>query len=199
MFIALGTNFNTTDTAGNVWVGKDLTTYVPQGQSVSVACTESGVAGNCSGYGDDSATIAGVSDAAQMPIYRHAIYGNPYSTPKGDLAVKFSVPPGIYHVTLKFADYNASYEPGVLVQDILANGRKIYRSFDFVTAAGAPQTAVDRTFTVNQTAGVLTLQFNHAANGRPHINAISVVYAGSLPEGQTAISGASAIKGIGVR
>jgi hypothetical protein len=75
----------------------------------------------------------------------------------------------------------------------------IYCGFDFITAAGAPQTVVDRTFTINHTANVLTLEFKHSGAGRPHVNGIAVVYAGALPAGHIKLTGGIAVNGISTR
>jgi Malectin domain len=84
-----------------------------------------------------STTIAGT---AAQEIYRNQR--------AGDLNYHFDLPAGRYFVKLKFAETFFS-NPGERVFSVAINDDQVLRGFDIVQQAGAPNTAIDRSFTID--------------------------------------------------
>jgi Di-glucose binding within endoplasmic reticulum. len=131
-----------TDTAGHRWEADPATYSSPQGQTLASRARLPATAMATNPY------IAGVADAAQMRLYQHARYGFQYSNPIGDFTYTFGIPPGVYSVTLKFADYTAGFPPNYFGLNFVANGVRLLNNYNFASEAGAARTAVDRVFTV---------------------------------------------------
>jgi Malectin domain/Putative collagen-binding domain of a collagenase len=83
-----------------------------------------------------------------------------------------SVPNGNYDVTLKFAEvyWNA---PGQRVFNVAINGTAVLTRFDILTQT-APFTALDKTFPITVTNGVVTISFTTVADNAK-VNALSIV------------------------
>ena len=110
-----------------------------------------------------SSPIAGTSTPALYQTDRYA---------PGTLQYAFNVPNGNYAVTLKFAEILYS-TAGRRVFNIFINGSAIQANFDIVAQAGAPNTAVDRTYYVPVSNGQILIQFA-AVTDNPKVSAISI-------------------------
>ena len=113
-----------------------------------------------------TAPISGTSEPTLYQCQRYA----------GTLQYQFPVPSGKYNVKLKFAEiYFGS--PGQRVFHIVLNGTTVQQDFDPIVAAGAPFTAVDRTFSISASGQVLIQLVSVKDN--PILNAIEITPAGS--------------------
>lgn len=86
---------------------------------------------------------------------------------------RFQVPNGSYSVTLKFAEtwFTAA---GQRVANIVINGQTVQSNFDIVAAAGGPNAAIDETYTVSVTSGLVDIQLTPVVSN-PEINAIQIL------------------------
>ncbi len=108
----------------------------------------------------------------------HAIAGTAdptlYQTERyGDFSYQFAVPNGSYNVLLKFAELYWS-TAGQRLFNVSINGTQVLANFDIVAAAGAPFTAIDRTFPVTVTNGQVIIQFTSGSADWPKISAIEI-------------------------
>jgi hypothetical protein len=112
-----------------------------------------------------SSAISGTVDAT---LYRDVRY-----SPSGPLIYQFLVPNGSFTVNLKFAElfYTAA---GQRVFDIAINGSTVATHFDAVTAAGAAFKAVDRSYPVSVSGGLVTITLT-PVTGLPAINGIEIL------------------------
>jgi hypothetical protein len=96
-------------------------------------------------------TSYGISNTTTPALYQNERYNT------GPLTYTFSVPNGIYTVTLKFAEiwFTAA---GKRVFHIVLNGQTVQSNFDIAAQAGGAFRAIDRTFTVNVGNGQLSIQ-----------------------------------------
>lgn len=78
---------------------------------------------------------------------------------RGDFAYAIPRPEGRYRITLGFLEPDRRAKRGDRLFTITANGVVLASSFDVVREAGAPLTAVTRTFSANVTGGRLVLDF----------------------------------------
>jgi len=86
----------------------------------------------------------------------------------------FRVPNGTYHVTLHIAEtWHKGFQKGVRVYDILLNEKPFLPKFDPYAAAGAGNTAVVKTGTVDVTDNIINIRFV-PVSGQPIINAIEI-------------------------
>jgi len=86
---------------------------------------------------------------------------------------QFAVPNGSYNVVLKFAEiYWTSV--GQRIFNVAINGTQVLTNFDIVAAAGAPLTAIDKTFPVMVTNGMVTIQFIPGSIDWPKVSAIEI-------------------------
>jgi uncharacterized protein YkwD len=106
--------------------------------------------------------IAGTNTPA---LYQTCRYGN--------FAYTFNVPNGAYNVLLKFAEISRT-ATGQRKFNVVINGTTVLSNFDIVAAAGAPLSAVDRSFPVNVTGGKITVQFVTGAADLPLVSAIQI-------------------------
>ena len=91
-----------------------------------------------------------------------------------NFSYKFAVPNGKYNVTLHFADYTFN-EPGHYNFDVLLNGNKVLKNFDFDTVYG-PGNAVVKRFEATVTNRELTIDFiGH--KGGASISGLEIEYA----------------------
>ncbi len=94
-------------------------------------------------------------------------------------AYKFNVANGFYQVELSFAELQfRNAEDRVF--DVSLEGTGVLRSLDVVEESGARYTALDKTFTVEVTDGVLDIGFAAPRGHKPIVNAILVTH---VPEG----------------
>jgi hypothetical protein len=107
-------------------------------------------------------TILNTPDPA---LYQTERYGNSTYT--------FAVPNGSYNVVLKFAEFFWT-AAGQRIFNVAINGTPVLTNFDIVAAAGAPLTAIDKTFPVTVTNGKVTIQFTAGSADLPKISAIEI-------------------------
>jgi hypothetical protein len=121
--------------------------------------------GATGGYGFSTSTaIAGTTTPA---LYQTERWSN------GPLQYNFAVPNGSYTVRLKFAEIYLT-QPGQRVFNIVINGQLVAASFDPIAAAGAANTAVDRSYTVTVAGGQIAIALNPIVQN-PKISAIEIV------------------------
>ncbi|HEY5242833.1 MAG TPA: malectin [Polyangiaceae bacterium] len=111
-----------------------------------------------------SVTITG-TDSPEL--YNGQRYGNP------SFSYRFAVPNGTYTVTLKFAELYVT-GPGMRLFAIAINGATVETSFDIYAAAGAMNTAVDRSYPVTVSGGQIEIDFTQGAVQFPKVDAIQI-------------------------
>jgi len=115
--------------------------------------------------GNVYSTTSSISNTPDPTLYQTERYGA--------FSYQFPVPNGNYNVLLKFAEiYFAS--PGQRIFSVTINGTQVLTNFDIVAAAGAPLTAIDKTFPVTVSNGAITVQFIPGSANWPKVSAISV-------------------------
>jgi subtilisin family serine protease len=120
------------------------------------------------GYVGSSATrstTAGIAGTTRDPLYQ--------DLRSGMTAYRFSVPNGTYKVDLSFAELQLT-KTGARVFSVGLEGSSVLSNFDVFAAAGGRYIAVDRSFTVEVTDGVLDISFAAQRGDKPIINAILV-------------------------
>ena len=134
-----------TDPAGNVWAAD--TGAVSANASYSVA--------------------SAITGTTTPTLYQSETY-----CPACTLEYRFAVPNGAYNVTLKFAEiwFTAA---GQRVFSISINGTQVESSFDIFSAAGGQNKAIDKTYPVSVTGGVIDIQEKASADN-PKVSAIDI-------------------------
>jgi glucose/arabinose dehydrogenase/endonuclease YncB( thermonuclease family) len=122
----------------------------------------------------DSGFVGGSTYATGAPI-AGTNDGTLYQTERwGDFTWAAAVPNGTYAVTLKFAEiYHTA--PGARRFNVDVEGQRVLAGFD-ILAETAPNTALDKTFTVSVTDGRLDVAFSTVVNAAK-VSAIEVVAA----------------------
>ncbi len=121
-----------------------------------------------------AAAIAGTDSAA---LYNGQRYGDP------SFSYQFTVPNGAYTVVLKFAEQYVT-GPGQRLFDVAINGAAVETQFDIYATAGAMNTAVDRTYPVTVSGGVIQIAFTPGTIQSPKVDAIQISQ-GSSADGGT--------------
>ena len=114
--------------------------------------------------GSVAATNNAIANTADPTLYQTERYG--------PFLYQFLVPNGSYNVLLKFAEIYWT-KAGQRIFSVTINGTQVLSNFDIV-AAGAPLTAIDKTFPVTVTNGVVTIQFTTGPADLPKVSAIEV-------------------------
>jgi hypothetical protein len=91
----------------------------------------------------------------------------------GDFSYQFAVVNGNYNVVLKFAEIYWT-AAGQRIFNVSINGTPVLTNFDIVAAAGAPETAIDKTFPITVTNNQVTIQFTSGSKDLPKISAIEI-------------------------
>lgn len=93
------------------------------------------------------------------------------------LEYRFAVPNGSYSVDLKFAEvwFGAA---GQRTFNIVINGSQVAANFDVFAAAGGPNIAVDKTYSVTATNNLIDIQFVPVISN-PAVNAIAIALSGA--------------------
>lgn len=112
-------------------------------------------------------TPVSIANTDSPVLYNGQRYGNPSFT------YAFTVPNGTYTVTLKFAELFVT-GAGQRLFDIVLNGTTVESAFDIYAAAGAMNTAVDRSYSVNVSSGQIKLEFNQGTVQFPKVDAIEI-------------------------
>lgn len=113
------------------------------------------------GKAEVARTIAGAAHSEVATTFREGAFR--YRIPLAD---------GRYTVTLTFMEPKA--KPGERKFDVLAGGKPVLRDLDVVAAAGAPLTAVTRSFPATVGGGILDLEFKPSV-GQAIVSSIEVV------------------------
>jgi len=106
-----------------------------------------------------------VANTATPALYQTCRYGN--------FSYNFPVANGSYNVTLKFAEIT-HFGAGRRVFNVSINGSPVLTNFDIYAQAGGALIAIDKSFPVTVTGGVITVQFSAGAADLPMVNAIQV-------------------------
>ena len=109
-------------------------------------------------------SIAGTDSPA---LYNGQRYGNP------SFDYQFTVPNGPYTVTLKFAELYVN-GPGMRQFGIAINGTAVETNFDIYAAAGGMNTAIDKSYPVTVTGGMIQLSFTTGSIQFPKVDAIEI-------------------------
>jgi hypothetical protein len=125
--------------------------------------------------GGTAARVSGsIANTAEDALYRSERWGT--------FSYRFTVPAGVYQVTLKFAETYFS-RSGQRRFNVAINGATVLEDFDILAEAGGPDIALDRTFTagVGGGTGNLLIQFIHMPGqpDDPKVDAIEIVSAGN--------------------
>ena len=88
-------------------------------------------------------------------------------------AYRFTVPNGTYRVDLGFAELQQT-KVGARVFSVGLEGANVLTNFDIVAAAGGRYIALDRSFLVEVTDGVLDISFTAQRGDTPIVNSILV-------------------------
>jgi hypothetical protein len=115
--------------------------------------------------GQVSSTAAAIANTPDPTLYQSERYGNSTYT--------FPVPPGNYSVILKFAEIYWT-SAGKRLFNTSINGTQVLTNFDIVAAAGAPFTAIDKSFPVTVTGSTITVQFTTGSADLAKISAIEI-------------------------
>ena len=91
----------------------------------------------------------------------------------GMSAYRFTVPNGIYVITLSFCELQLD-RAGARVFGVSIEGTPVLSDFDVWAAAGGRYVALDRTFVVEVTDGILDISFAAQRGDSPIVNAIFV-------------------------
>lgn len=97
----------------------------------------------------------------------------------GMSAYRFTVPDGTYRVDLSFAEL-LYQRAGARVFSVSIEGQSVLANLDVYAAAGGRNVALDRTFLVEVTDGVLDITFAAQRGDKPIVNGILVT---EVPEG----------------
>ncbi|MGB8323787.1 MAG: malectin domain-containing carbohydrate-binding protein, partial [Candidatus Acidiferrum sp.] len=115
--------------------------------------------------GNTASTTNAILNTPDPKLYQTERYGNSTYT--------FAVPNGSYNVVLKFAEFYWT-AAGKRLFNVSINGTQVLTNFDIVAAAGAPLTAIDKTFPVTVTNGKVTIQFTTGSADLPKVSAIEI-------------------------
>ena len=71
--------------------------------------------------------------------------------------------------------WNSSWTKiGQRIFNVSINGTQVLANFDIIAAAGAPLTAIDKSFPVTVTGNSITVQFTTGSANLPKISAIAI-------------------------
>jgi hypothetical protein len=157
-----------TDHDGNPWVADKA--WTP------------GSWGYVGGGGQTYASDTPVSGTQDSTLYQSERYGMS--------EFRFDVSPGLYSVTLRFAEIYYKTKPGDRVFSVNAEGNPVVTNLDVMTAAGGQNIALDRSFPVTVSDSQLNLEFV-GVTGNAKINALQVLYMGGSGPTATATATAS--------
>jgi hypothetical protein len=115
--------------------------------------------------GSTASTTHSIANTADPKLYQTERYGT--------FTYQFAVPNGGYNVTLKFAEFYWT-SVGQRIFNVSINGTPVLANFDIIATAGAPYTAIDKTFGTTTSTGAITIQFTLGSKDLPKISAIEV-------------------------
>jgi hypothetical protein len=115
--------------------------------------------------GNSASTSSNILNTTDPKLYQTERFGN--------FTYQFAVPNGSYSVVLKFAEiYWTSV--GQRIFNVSINGSPVLSNFDIIAAAGAPLTAIDKTFPVTVTNQLVTIQFTKGSVDNPKVSAVEI-------------------------
>jgi hypothetical protein len=117
------------------------------------------------GASSTRSTGADIAGTTRDPLYQ--------DLRTGMTAYRFSVPNGTYRVDLSFAELQYQ-KANARVFGVSLEGSAVLNNFDVFAAAGGRYVALDRSFLVEVTDGVLDISFLAQRGDKPIINAILV-------------------------
>lgn len=117
------------------------------------------------GQTDDPGLEEAILNTLDEALYRHFR--------RGQFSYEIPLENGDYTVTLGFIEPNADRQEGERVFDVTANGETALDDFDVRREAGGPLRVITRTFPVDVSDGLLTLQFT-PSNGNAIVSTIMV-------------------------
>jgi len=117
------------------------------------------------GASSTRSTTAGIAGTTRDPLYQ--------DLRSGMTAYRFTVPNGTYRVDLGFAELQQT-KVGARVFSVGLEGANVLTNFDIVAAAGGRYIALDRSFLVEVTDGVLDISFTAQRGDTPIVNSILV-------------------------
>ena len=79
----------------------------------------------------------------------------------------------VHLATTKFAEIYWT-KTGQRIFNVSINGTQVLSNFDIVAAAGTALTAIDKTFPVNSTNGLVTIQFTSGSADLPKVSAVEI-------------------------
>jgi Malectin domain/Chitobiase/beta-hexosaminidase C-terminal domain len=115
--------------------------------------------------GSTYSTTESIANTADPTLYQTERYG--------DFSYQFGVPNGSYNVVLKFAEIYWD-KVGQRIFNVSINGTPVLTNFDIIATAGAPLTAIDKTFSATTSTGAITIQFTSGSADLPKISAIEI-------------------------
>ena len=115
--------------------------------------------------GSTAGTTSTIKGTPDPTLYQTERYGS--------FSYQFAVPNGTHNVTLKFAEIYWT-TTGQRIFNVSINGTQVLTNFDIVAAAGAPLTAIDKTFPVTVSNGTVTVQFILGSANYPKVSAIEI-------------------------
>src|SRR5262249_50176869 len=95
-------------------------------------------------------TSGGIGNTSTAPLYQDERFAS------GTLQYAFTVPNATYSIKLKFAEIYFT-TCGHRIYNIAINGATVDSNFDPCAAAGGPNTAIDRTYSVTVTGGQISI------------------------------------------
>jgi hypothetical protein len=118
--------------------------------------------------GSNFSVTGAIAGTADPSLYRDLRFSS-----SGPLVYQFLVPNGNFTVNLKFAElfYTSA---GQRVFDIALNGTTVTTHFDAFAAAGAAFKAIDQSYPLTVSGGLITIQLT-PVTGLPIINAIEIL------------------------
>jgi Malectin domain/Legume lectin domain/Chitobiase/beta-hexosaminidase C-terminal domain/Fn3 associated len=115
--------------------------------------------------GQTASTANSIKNTTDPALYQTERYGS--------FSYQFAVPNGAHNVTLKFAEIYWT-TTGQRIFNVSINGTQVLTNFDIVAAAGAPLTAIDKTFPVTVSNGTVTIQFILGSIDYPKVSAVEI-------------------------
>ena len=114
-------------------------------------------------------SAAPIMGTMTAPLYQSSRSWNSTTTPA---IYTFTVPNGVYAVTLKFAETSAT-EAGQRVFNVLINRQSVLTNFDVFASAGGANIALDKQYSVAVSEGELAIALVNVT-GSPMISAIEI-------------------------
>jgi len=147
------------------------------------------------GGNTSSAKAATISNTTDPTLYQTARYGA--------FTYNFTVPNGLYTVTLKFSE-NYWTAANKRLFNVNINGSTVLSKFDIFAAAGGINVALDKVFNVTATTGTISIQFITGTADNPIVSAVQILSGptnpdfslAATPASQAAVQGSGTVYGV---